>query len=145
MSAANKAWASLLKRDLEELRLHNEDVAKNISEDTKLKMEEVKVNFMDTLRKLEERDSELSKLKRKEATRAMNQGTVRDPSTKVKTPSSYQETDEDEKTARDRAILTAELKKKQARQRAKDERSRLLQQLQGKDEARKIAEAREDH
>ena len=124
MSAANKAWASLLKRDLEELRLYNEDVAKNISEDTKLKMEEVKVNFMDTLRKLEERDSELSKLKRKEATRAMNQGTVRDPSTKVKTPSSYQETDEDEKTARDRAILTAELKKKQARQRAKDERSR---------------------
>ena len=85
---------------------------------------------MATIRKLEDRDSELSQLKRKEATRAINQGTVRDPSARVKKPSSYQETDEDEKTARDRAILTAELKKKQARQRAEDERSRLLQQLQ---------------
>ena len=136
MSAANKAWASLLKRDLEELRLYNEDVAKNISEDTKLKMEEVKVNFMDTLRKLEERDSELSKLKRKEATRAMNQGTVRDPSTKVKTPSSYQETDEDEMTARDRARLNVDLKTKHSKQTEADERLRLLQQLRGKDEAK---------
>ena len=74
----------------------------------------------------------------------MNQGTVRDPSAKAKTPLSYQETDEDEKTARNRAILTAELKEKQTRQRAEDERLRLLQQPQGKDKIRKIAEARED-
>ena len=36
MSAANKAWAKLLKKDLEELRLHDEDVAKRVSEDNKL-------------------------------------------------------------------------------------------------------------
>ena len=63
---------------------------------------------------------------------------------KAKTPLSYQETAEDEKTARNRAILTGELKEKQTRQRAEDERLRLLQQPQEKDEIRKIAEARED-
>ena len=62
----------------------------------------------------------------------------------MKTPLSYQETDEDEKTARNRAILTAELRERQARQRAEYEMFRLLQQPLGKDAARKIAEARED-
>ena len=86
---------------------------------------------------------EQSILKKREAIRTMNQGTVMDPSSKVKTPSSYQETDEDERTARRRAILTAELREKQARQRAEDERFSFLQQPQGKDGARKVAEARE--
>ena len=36
----------------------------------------------------------------------MSQGTVREPSAKAKVPLSYQETAEDEKTARNRAILT---------------------------------------
>ena len=104
-------------------------------------MDEFKVSFMDTIRKLEKKEIELSRLKKREAIRTMNQGTVRDPSSKVKTPSSYQETDEDERTARRRAILTAELREKQARQRAEDERFSFLQQ--GKDGARKVAEARE--
>ena len=58
--------------------------------------------------------------------RAMSQGTVREPSAKAKVPSSYQETAEDEKTARNRAILTAELMRKQARQRAEDERLKMI-------------------
>ena len=58
LSAANKAWVSLLKRDLEELRLHNEDVAKRTSEETKLAMDEFRVSFMDTIRKLEKKEIE---------------------------------------------------------------------------------------
>ena len=86
LSAANKAWASLLERELEELKLQDEDTAKRISKETKLKMKEVEVSFMAVVEMLNTRDSELSKLRKKEAIRTMNQGTVRDPSAKAKTP-----------------------------------------------------------
>ena len=68
-----------------------------------MKVKEVEVSFMAVIRTLNEKDSELSKLRKKEAIRKMNQGTIREPSAKAKTPLSYQETDEDEKTARNRA------------------------------------------
>ena len=136
MTTVNKTWAKRLKKNLEELRMQNEDAARRVSEDHKLAMDDVTAGYMATIRKLEDRDSELSKLKRKEATRAINQGTVRDPSARVKKPSSYQETDEDEMTARDRARLNVDLKTKHSKQTEADERLRLLQQLRGKDEAK---------
>ena len=86
--------------------MQNEDTAKGIREDTKSKMKEVQASCMAVIVTLNTRDSELSKLRKKEASRAMSQGTVREPSAKAKVPLSYQETAEDEKTARNRAILT---------------------------------------
>ena len=56
---------------------------------------------------------------------------------------SYQETDEDEKTARNRTILTAEHKENQTRQ-LEEERLRYLRQPQEEDKIRSIAEERED-
>ena len=42
-------------------------------------MNEVQVSFMAVIKTLNTRDSELSKLRRKEAIRTMNQGTIREP------------------------------------------------------------------
>ena len=104
VSTANKAWASIL--ELEELGLQNEDTAKGIREETETQIKEIQASFMTVIETLNIRDSELCKLRKKEASRATSQGTSREPSAKAKVPLSYQETAEDEKTARNRAILT---------------------------------------
>ena len=72
---------------------------------------------MDEIRKQEARDAEISKLKRREAARAIDQGTVMDLSAKGSKPSFYQETNEDEEAARCRERHMADLKKSQSRQR----------------------------
>ena len=107
-------------------------------------MKEIQVSFMTVINKLTEKESELYKLKKKEKSRATSQGTAREPSAPEKVPLSFQETAEDEKTARNRAILTAELKEKQARQRAEDKRLKLLEHSKERDEIRRVAGIRED-
>ena len=107
-------------------------------------MKEIQVSFMTVIDKLNKKDSDLCKLKKKEISRATSQGTAREPSAPEKVPLSFQETAEDEKTARNRAILTAELKEKQARQRAEDKRLKLLEHSKERDEIRRVAGIRED-
>ena len=86
-----------------------------------LQMKEVQDSFIVLITKLTETESELYKLK-KRASRATGQGTFKEPSAPAKGALSFQETVEDKETARHRAMLTAELKERQAKQRAEDER-----------------------
>ena len=143
MTTANKAWAKRLKKDLEELRLQSEDAARRVSEEHELAKAEVTAGYIGEIKKVEARDAEISKLKRREATRVIDQGTIRDPA-KGNKPSFYQETNEDEEAARGRERHMADFKKSQSRRREADERLRRSQQLQAKDNARKDAEAKED-
>jgi hypothetical protein len=80
-------------------------------------MAEVTAGYMGEIRKREARDTEISKLKKREAARAVDQGTVRDPSAKGGKPSFYQETNEDEEAARSRERHMAHLKESQSRRR----------------------------
>ena len=72
LSNVNIAWASLIERELEELRLQDEDTAKRISEETESRMNEVQASFMAVIETLNTRESELSKLRKKVAIRAMS-------------------------------------------------------------------------
>ena len=142
--AIGTKWGERLEESLDQLRLQNEDTARGVREEHELAMAEVTAGYMGEIRKREAREIEISKLKRKEAARAVGQGTVTDPSAKGGKPSFYQETNEDEEAARSRERHMADLKESQSRRREADERLRRSQQLQARDDARRDAEAKED-